>query len=280
MENKQSTIGVYKISNLLSGKYYIGYSTNVDKRIKRHKHELQNKCHHNIFLQRAYNLDGEHNFQYDIIHFCDNKDDAKEIELNYLTDLTIRESLYNLHYNNSGGDLLTNHPEKEKIREKILKSQLETLSKMTPDERKQKYGKFGERNGMYGKTRTEIIQKLSEINKGKAFFKGCKHTEETKQKWREIRKNKNLGKDNHFFGKHHSEETKQLLREKNKGQVPPNRHKVCIDGISYVSVAEASKQLGICSPTILWRLKSKNPKFDGYKYDNEVDNATELPQIE
>ena len=67
--------------------------------------------------------------------------------------------LYNLNYNNSGGDLLTNHPEKEAIREKIIKSQRETTNKMTPEERKQKYGKVGERNGMYGKTHTDEVRK-------------------------------------------------------------------------------------------------------------------------
>jgi hypothetical protein len=34
-------------------------------------------------------------------------------------------------------------------------------------------------------------------------------------------------------------------------------------------MTEASRQLNIPVPTILWRLNSKNPKFDGYKYINE-----------
>lgn len=32
---------------------------------------------------------------------------------------------------------------------------------------------------------------------------------------------------------------------------------------------EASRQLNIHVPTILWRIKSKNPKLDGYKYVDE-----------
>jgi hypothetical protein len=32
-------------------------------------------------------------------------------------------------------------------------------------------------------------------------------------------------------------------------------------------MTEASRQLIIPLPTILWRLNSKNPKFDSYKYD-------------
>ena len=150
--DRHPTIGVYRISNNLSGRYYIGYSTNIERRFTVHRSKLKQNCHDNIFLQRAYNLDGEDKFKYDIIHVCDTEEEAKEIELQYLTDLSIRDMLYNLNYNNSGGDLLSNHPDKEAIREKILKSHQETVSKMSSDERKQKYGKCGERNGMYGKT--------------------------------------------------------------------------------------------------------------------------------
>ena len=138
---------------------------------------------------------------------------------------------------------------------------------MTPEERKQKYGKCGEKNGMYGKTHTEEVKKMnSELKKGNINFKGHKHTEESKQKMSEIRKNKNTGENNSFFGKHHSEETKQKIREKNIGNIPPTAIKITIDGVLYISIAESSRQLDIPVPTILWRLKSKNPKFENYKY--------------
>jgi group I intron endonuclease len=251
--SKNPTIGVYRISNKLSGRYYIGYSTNIERRFTTHRYKLKNNCHDNIFLQRAYNLDGEDKFEYDIIHICDTEEEAKEIELQYLTDLSIRDMLYNLNYNNSGGDLLTHHPEKEAIREKIIQS-------------------YKEKNGMYGKTHTEEVKKKnSDIKKGNTNFKGRKHTEESKQKMSEIRKNKNTGEENSFFGKHHSEETKQKIREKNIGNMPPNNKEITIDDFYYISIAEASRQLNISGPTILWRLNSKNPKFNNYKYFNGED---------
>jgi hypothetical protein len=40
---------------------------------------------------------------------------------------------------------------------------------------------------------------------------------------------------------------------------------VQIDDIVYESLAEASRQTGILSSTILWRLKSKNSKYENYK---------------
>jgi hypothetical protein len=43
-------------------------------------------------------------------------------------------------------------------------------------------------------------------------------------------------------------------------------------------MAEASRQLNIPVPTILWRLNSKNPKFNDYKY-YEKENFTQPSEI-
>jgi len=279
MEYKEPTIGVYKISNTLSERYYIGYSKDIDRRFCVHRSKLRKNCHDNIFLQRAYNLDGEDKYKYEIIHICNTEAEAKDIELQYLSDLSIRGKLYNLNYNNSGGDLMSHHPEKEKIRKQILKSHAETIKNMTLEERNQKYCKFGEKNGMYGKTHTEEVKQLnSSLKAGNTYFKGRKHTRESKQKMSEIRKNKNTGEENPFFGKHHTEETIQKIIDKNRGRLPPNIIKISIDGIVYISMTDASRQLNIPTPTVLWRLKSKNPKFDNYKYVNTEENFTQPSQ--
>ena len=269
MEYKTPIIGVYKISNTLSGRYYIGYSTDIDRRFGVHRSKLRKNCHDNIFLQRAYNLDGEDKYKYDIIHICDTAEEAKEIELKYLTDLTIRGKLYNLNYNNSGGDLISHHPEKEKIRNQISSSLLKVMSKLTSNEKKEKFGRSGERNGMYGKTHTEEVRFLiSEANKGNTYCKGKKASEETRRRISE-RAKLAVGEKNSFFGKHHTEETIQKIKDKSRGRLPPNIIKISIDGVVYISMTDASRQLNIPTPTVLWRLKSKNPKFDNYKYVND-----------
>ena len=140
---------------------------------------------------------------------------------------------------------------------------------MTPEERSQKYGKPGEKNGMYGKTHTEEVRQiLSEVNKCNTYCKGKKASEKTKQKMSENAKLR-TGEKNPFFGKHHSKETIQKIREKNIGKPPLNNIKITIDGVFYISMTEASRQLNIPVPTILWRIKSKNSKFDNYKYFDE-----------
>ena len=270
-------IGVYKISNTLcpEGKYYIGYSCDIHKRWKTHKSTLKTNKHCNIRMQRAYEKYGSDCFDYEILQECETEEEAQEYELSYLEDLTIRDKLYNLHYNSSGGDLITYHPNKEQIIERMKNTQKEQISKMSKEERQERWGKSGEKNGMYGRTHTDEVKKrLSIINKGRdSSFKGKHHSEETKQYFSKIRKGKNTGEDNPFFGKKHSEETLQKIQETKQKNIakygrilPKNAREILIDGKTYISASEAGRQLNVCTATILHRIKSLNSKFLGYHY--------------
>lgn len=277
-------IGVYKISNTMcpEGKYYIGYSSNIKQRWQTHKSTLKNISHGNILMQRAYNKYGSECFSYEILHECENVYEAQEYELSYLEDLAIRDKLYNLHYNSSGGDMLTYHPDREQIIKKRTMEQKKRNSELTTEEYKRRFcTKIGEKNGMYGKTHTdEVKYKLSIINKGRVpVFKGKHHTEETKQYLSKIRKGKYTGNENPFFGKYHSEETKQKLREYKYGNIPTNAREILIDGTTYISASEAGRQLNVCTATILHRIKSPNPKFANYFYTDTIQDEIMLPSL-
>ena len=144
---------------------------------------------------------------------------------------------------------------------------------MTKEERQERWGQSGEKNGMYGRTHTDEVKRLySEMHKGNTYRLGKKASQETKEKMSVIASER-LGEKNPFFGKHHSEETKQKVREtkqknreKNGPTIPKNARKVLIDGETYITVTEAGIQLKVCTATILHRIKSPNPKFSGYKY--------------
>lgn len=62
--------GIYKITNIVNNKVYIGQSIDVYHRIKCHRSLL--KCNHDSkYLQDDYNIYGIDNFKYDIIELCD-----------------------------------------------------------------------------------------------------------------------------------------------------------------------------------------------------------------
>ena len=117
-----------------------------------------------------------------------------------MEDLSIRNELYNLHFNNSGGDLLLNHPNKEEIIKKRSVTMKLKNNKLTKEERSKKYGKPGKKNGMYGKTHTkEARQKFSTIHKNNKYCLGKKASLETRKKFSKIASER-IGKKNPFFG--------------------------------------------------------------------------------
>lgn len=60
-------IGIYQITNLKSGKMYIGQSVDIDKRIHDHIYELSNNVHSNRYLQAAWNKYGKSNFVFSVL---------------------------------------------------------------------------------------------------------------------------------------------------------------------------------------------------------------------
>lgn len=64
--------GIYKITNLIDGKIYIGSTVKSFKiRMMQHLYKLRTHKHFNIHLQRAFDKDGESNFEFSILEECD-----------------------------------------------------------------------------------------------------------------------------------------------------------------------------------------------------------------
>jgi group I intron endonuclease len=62
--------GVYKITNKVNGKLYVGSSNNIENRWHQHKLQLRDGIHTNQHLQSAWNLYGEDSFMFEIIEEC------------------------------------------------------------------------------------------------------------------------------------------------------------------------------------------------------------------
>lgn len=74
-------IGIYKITNTINGKQYIGQSINIEKRIKEHfwKASNMNDCSYNTAIHQAIRKYGAENFEWNIVEECSIQDiDQKE----------------------------------------------------------------------------------------------------------------------------------------------------------------------------------------------------------
>jgi group I intron endonuclease len=269
--------GIYKIINIKTGDFYIGSSKNIVKRWKIHKSKLKNKNHINNILQSAWNKYGENNLILEILETCD-KDKLYEKEQFYLDNLNPK---YNIGLKASGGDNLTNNPNKEKIIDKIRKTLKENYQKLTIDEKINYSEKFkGSKNPNYGNNWTDSMKKQMSDKVRKYFethehYKNGKKHEEIygEEKAKEINDklskfaSSRIGDKNAFFGKHHNDETKKKLKDYRMGKYFGEQNiPFTINNQQYNSLGEASNELEIPITTIRWRLRSKNKKFESYKY--------------
>lgn len=256
--------GIYKIMCAESEKFYIGSSENIEGRWIQHKSRLKHNRHENIYMQRTYNKYGPDCFEYSIVEIVDEMINLLTIEQKYLDEL---KPLLNIGKQSSGGDNISNNPNREDIISRMTKSINDRYAKMTPEERKC-MSRPGESNPNWkGGSSFSVCQCGKKIAK---YDKSC-------MKCRDIN-----GENNPFFNKHHSVETKlkisnihknnwQNLSDEEKQIKKPNMRKVKIDNIVYLSCAEASRKLGIHIMTICYRVKSEY--FPNYQYCNQTETG-------
>ena len=272
---------VYEIKNNLNGKIYIGqYSgSNFDSYFGSGK-----------LIKAAIQKYGLENFTKSVLEECTNKEELNSREVYWIKERSAIENGYNLTEGGTGGDTSSfiNYTDLKYLekKSKITKQYWDSLSAEEREERSIKVR--GQYNGMFGKEGywkgkqkpPELIEK-SMINrrsyngasnpnwKGGISNSTCevcdKKISQSATRCMEHIKYERNGSDNPFFGKQHSEETKKKLSEKRKGKKPTNMTQVKIDNTIYESLSEASRQTGIPSPTILWRIKSKNKKYENYQ---------------
>lgn len=93
-EEHKECSGIYKITNKINAKYYVGSACNFLKRYSTHLSTLKNNKHDNQYLQNAYLKHGSDQFIFEILELCSKKH-LKEKEQCYLKKLD-REKMYNL----------------------------------------------------------------------------------------------------------------------------------------------------------------------------------------
>lgn len=143
---EQIISGIYKITNCINNKVYIGKSIDIlNRRWPYHKNLLNNGTHINQHLQNAWNKYGEENFDFSIILECD-KEELDKYEIYYIA--VYKSYLPEYGYNKTyGGD---GSIPTEETRAKMSASHMGILG--TPESRAKQSSKLrGENNPMYGR---------------------------------------------------------------------------------------------------------------------------------
>lgn len=105
-------IGIYKITNLINGKSYIGQSVDIYKRWKREKEDSNNinSCSYEYPLMRAFRKYGFDNFYFEIIEECK----IEELNEKEMYWINFYDTFFNGYNQTLGGDTTSRQP-KEKI---------------------------------------------------------------------------------------------------------------------------------------------------------------------
>lgn len=86
----------YKISNIKNGGFYIGITTDFEKRKKQHLHNLEGKMHPNYKMQKDYEEYGKDAFIFEVIDTFEGEEkEAYEKEFNLIQKLKATQS-YNI----------------------------------------------------------------------------------------------------------------------------------------------------------------------------------------
>lgn len=255
------TIGVYKLHNPVTGKFYIG-SGILEARKKYHFNALGIGNHSNYKLQQAYNENPNFEFISTAIDKLATERDNRNFALNIEQKL-IDESINNKNCLNIAMDVgacfigrkHTNQTiqklRENKLlrwtdpiyREKVTKAQRNGWKKMSKEKRKV----------LSDKRSLMLINYYSKINH--ALTKGQTRSEEFKKRNSEIVTE--LWKDPKF-------RAKIIKAREGKNYIPPGI-KVEIHGKIYDSITQAAKEYKMTKQGLIYRLESTRSKFSEWK---------------
>lgn len=196
-------IGIYKITNKLNGKVYIGQSIHIKTRWIQHI-----TAKDNILIHKSIQKYGAENFSFEVLLEC-----PAEMLNDWERDMIalydcISPNGYNLTEGGKGYQRSEETKKKLSDAHKGIHFSEETKKKISNALK-------GNRNSKGRHLSEESKRKISKSREGKpSNHKGKHHSEETKIKISEARK----GRISNRKGEHHSEEAKKKISEALKGK--------------------------------------------------------------
>ena len=99
--------------NNITGRSYIGQTSDFEKRKKSHLTHLRNNIHWNSELQKDFNEYGKSAFEFIIMISDLSEEDADIFEVALINEYY--DDIYNINRNKTGGDIISYHPNNKSI---------------------------------------------------------------------------------------------------------------------------------------------------------------------
>lgn len=97
----EKIVGIYKITNKVNGKSYVGQSIDIHKRWENHRTDLKHNRSSSPILQSAWNKYGKENFVFEILEVCD-KSELNDKEMSYIKKFNSFKNGYNCSIGGEG----------------------------------------------------------------------------------------------------------------------------------------------------------------------------------
>ena len=271
---------IYKITNLINGKFYVGSTNNQKVRFREHRKQLRGNRHHCKHLQAAWNKYGETAFTFNVIQIVPAEESLEAAEDKWLNEHVGKKYCYNSGMRSKApwrGIPKEQHPSFGRPK---TEEQRQAISQSL----KEFYAKDITNHPRYGKTHSdETKNKISTAKRANpvAPWIGTERSEETRKKIGDAQRGKSKAKGrvvsaegkaeilaaakaghySHWKGRKHTEEAKVKM-SKTVFAMP--------DGILFISLTQTLQFYGLKMPTLRRALNSGTPikkgPFKGYSF--------------
>lgn len=232
-------VAIYKITNALNGKMYIGQTVNPIRRFAEHASRDYEKHKSRSRIGRAIKKYGKENFEFQILCWCPDKTYADAVEIKLINAYDTRGIGYNICAGGKGTGSGEDHPKFG------VKDSKETRRKKT-------IARLGEKNPNYGrKFSAEVRARMGASKKGRVITR----------EWRAKIGAANKGKRN-VSAEQMSAAIKAAV-EKTSCPITASRG---VDWLLFPSIKETARNFGVADVTIHRWLKKGAVNKDGWSF--------------
>lgn len=275
---------IYRITCVVTGKFYIGSTVNKAQRWARHRKQLRDGTHPNKHMAQAWAKHGEEAFVFEVLESVDDHAALFAAEQKYLDEHAGKDYCFNwalyagAPMRGKSGAETSNYgrvfgPEmRAKLSAAVSGENHPNWGKKLPESTRLKIKEANKRNPWKGAKHTpEAIAKIAAASKGRPVSEETRAKRSAALKGREIPLDQRLrisatlsGPGNFWYGKERPDSFKEKIRKAVRVVLPTGEER------RYVSIEALREETGLKGPTINRALKSgaaltKGP-FKGWQF--------------